>query len=77
MIVFNYSYSLSEVTHDSHFSASSLAPSTDSVSAMESSPGATEPRPFSSREDGRPPIPLLNLFFRLLISLFMLSLDST
>lgn len=50
---------LSEVTQDSHFSTSSLPPSTESVSAKESSPGATEPRPFRRREDGRPPIPLL------------------
>ena len=50
---------LSEVTQDSHFSTSSLPPSTESVSAKESSPGATEPRPFRRREDGRPPMPLL------------------
>jgi len=57
--------SLSEVTHDSHFSTSSFAPSTESVSAKESSPGATDPRPFNKRDDGSPPIPLLQIISHL------------
>lgn len=35
------------------------SPSTLSTSVMVSSPGITEPRPFNNREDGSPPIPLL------------------
>merc|ERR1711976_698131 len=69
--------SLSEVTHDSHFSTSSFAPSTESVSAKESSPGATDPRPYNKRDDVSPPIPRLSLFFKFCISRLMLSLDST
>jgi len=68
---------LPEVTHASHFSDSSPPPSTLSVSAIVSSPGTTEPLPLRSLEEGSPVMPRLNLFFRLLISLFMLSLDST
>lgn len=70
---------LSEVTHASHFSdPSPVSPaSTLSESKVESSPGTTLPLPLSRREEGRPPTPRLSLFFRLLISLFIPSLDST
>lgn len=53
----------SEVGQRSHFSVSSLAPSTLSTSVMVSSPGITEPRPFNNLDDGSPPMPLFLLFF--------------
>lgn len=58
--------------HYISFSSSSSPPRVDS------SPGMTLPRPFNRREEGRPPTGCrLSLFFRLLISLFMPSFDST